>query len=119
MRREKKEMEGLQHHRAGSCSYLNDVNEKSVKDNNNHKMTVARSTTTSSTLYSYEPPPIDGKNMAVNKSKSSWWCNEAERKRQRRVAKYKLYATEGKIKHSFKKGFRWFKIKCINIARSL
>ncbi|KAK7379187.1 hypothetical protein VNO80_04640 [Phaseolus coccineus] len=103
-------MDGLASHYAHSCSYSHDeVNGKSVKDN---KMMGS---------YSYEPPRerSGGGNMAVSKSKSSWWWNEAERKRKRRVGKYKLYGTEAKIKHSFKKGFRWFKIKCIKIVSNL
>ncbi|WVZ05823.1 hypothetical protein V8G54_019169 [Vigna mungo] len=102
-------MEGVQSHYAHSCSYLHDVNRNSVKDN---RMTSS---------YFHEPPREcnNGENMAVSKSKSSWWWNEAERKRKRRVAKYKYYATEAKIKHSFKKGLRWFKIKCIKIVTSL
>ncbi|KAL9332456.1 hypothetical protein ACSQ67_002066 [Phaseolus vulgaris] len=100
-------MDGFQSHYA-SCSYSHDeVNRKNTKDN---KMMGS---------YSYESPRSGGGNMAVSKSKSSWWWNEAERKRKRRVTKYKLYATEAKIKHSFKKGFRWFKIKCIKIVRNL
>lgn len=95
------EMDGLQRHYALSCSYLHEAaNEKSAKDN---KMV---------TLYSYEP-------ARERNAKSTWWWNEAERKRKRRVAKYKFYATEGKIKRSLKKGFRWFKIKCIKIVSNL
>ncbi|KAJ7973289.1 DUF3511 domain protein [Quillaja saponaria] len=48
----------------------------------------------------------------------SWW-NDPELKRKRRVASYKFYAAEGKLKHSLKKGFRWLKIKCIRIVRKL
>lgn len=39
-----------------------------------------------------------------------WW-NEAELKRKKRVAKYKIYAMEGKVKASFKHGLRWIKEK--------
>ncbi|QCD98424.1 uncharacterized protein LOC114191125 [Vigna unguiculata] len=105
-------MNGLQSHYAYSCSYLHDVKGNSVKEKK--KMTSS---------YFHEPPPRErnngGEDMAVRKSKSVWWWNEAERKRQRRVARYKFYATEGKIKHSFKKGFRWFKLKCIRIVTNL
>ncbi|KAH1195846.1 hypothetical protein GmHk_19G056257 [Glycine max] len=108
-------MEGIQHHYARSCSYLHKVNVKSM--NNDNKMWVARSTTTPSALYSNEVASGEhyGPQMAVTKPSSTWWWNEAERKRKRRVFKYKLYAAEGKLKHSVKKGFRWLKIKCIKI----
>ncbi|KAG4916807.1 hypothetical protein JHK87_054364 [Glycine soja] len=111
-------MEGIQHHYARSCSYLHEVNVKSM--NNDNKMWVARSTTTPSALYSNEVASGEryGPQMAVTKPSSTWWWNEAERKRKRRVFKYKLYAAEGKLKHSVKKGFRWLKIKCIKILFS-
>ncbi|KAK7397128.1 hypothetical protein VNO78_18295 [Psophocarpus tetragonolobus] len=96
-------MEGLQNHYGGSCSYLHNV---------------GRSNTNPSSLCVYEPPG-ERVQMAVTKSNSTWWWNDAERKRKRRVAKYKLYAAEGKLKRSFKKGFRWFKIKCIKIVTNL
>lgn len=46
----------------------------------------------------------------------SWW-NDPEMKRKRRVAKYKLYAAEGKVKSSFKNGFRWLRHKCSKMVR--
>ncbi|GMY21852.1 hypothetical protein FCV25MIE_17093 [Fagus crenata] len=48
--------------------------------------------------------------LAVKK----WW-NDPERKRKRRVAKYKLYGTEGKLKSSIKKGYHWVKKTCIRM----
>ncbi|XP_021742882.1 uncharacterized protein LOC110708961 [Chenopodium quinoa] len=37
------------------------------------------------------------------------WYNNPEQKRKRRMAKYKIYDMEGKVKSSFKKGYRWLK----------
>ncbi|EXB55751.1 hypothetical protein L484_007747 [Morus notabilis] len=37
---------------------------------------------------------------------------EKELKRQRRVARYKAYGVESKLKAKIRKGFRWFKQKC-------
>ncbi|KAE9593714.1 hypothetical protein Lalb_Chr18g0046031 [Lupinus albus] len=54
----------------------------------------------------------------VKKSKDSSWWNDPERKRKRRVTKYKFYAAEGRFKYSIKKGLRWIKIKCIKIVSS-
>ncbi|KAG7017168.1 hypothetical protein SDJN02_22280, partial [Cucurbita argyrosperma subsp. argyrosperma] len=48
-------------------------------------------------------------------SGNSWWKNP-EMKRQRRVAKYKLYTVEGRVKDSIKKGMRWFKSRCSRIV---
>ncbi|XP_058077281.1 uncharacterized protein LOC131225720 [Magnolia sinica] len=49
-------------------------------------------------------------------SKSSWSFNDPEMKRRKRVAKYKMYAMEGKVKASFRKGFRWIKHKCSELV---
>ncbi|ONM26322.1 hypothetical protein Zm00014a_005420 [Zea mays] len=40
----------------------------------------------------------------------------AEMKRRRRVASYKAYAVEGKVKASIRRGIRWVKAKCDRIA---
>ena len=91
-------------------SNLYDVNVRAINEN---KMSIGMRT--SSTWDSFEPSP-PRRLKVVTKSKNTWWWNDPERKRKRRVAKYKLYATEGKIKRSVKKGFRWLKIKCIKIV---
>ncbi|GAB2228980.1 hypothetical protein Droror1_Dr00023114 [Drosera rotundifolia] len=44
------------------------------------------------------------------------WFRNPEMKRKKRVAKYKIYAMEGKVKNSFKKGYRWLKKKCHRIV---
>lgn len=61
---------------------------------------------------------IGGKKSKERSSKPSklWW-NDPELKRRGRVARYKLYGAEGKIKRSLKKGYRWFKSKCLEIVR--
>ncbi|XP_062210980.1 uncharacterized protein LOC133912327 [Phragmites australis] len=43
---------------------------------------------------------------------SAWCFSDPEVKRRRRVASYKAYSVEGKIKSSFRRGFRWIKAKC-------
>ncbi|XP_022732488.1 uncharacterized protein LOC111286661 [Durio zibethinus] len=42
-------------------------------------------------------------------SSKSWSLNDPELQRKKRVASYKVYAVEGKVKGSFKKSFRWLK----------
>jgi hypothetical protein len=37
-------------------------------------------------------------------------------KRRRRVASYKAYSVEGKVKTSLRRGLRWFKGKCFEIS---
>ena len=55
-------------------------------------------------------------NKVVSSYKSTSWFNSREWKRKKRVAKYKLYAVEGKVKSSWKNGFRWFKHTCRKIV---
>jgi hypothetical protein len=43
---------------------------------------------------------------------SAWCFSDPEVKRRRRVASYKAYSVEGKVKASFRRGFRWIKDKC-------
>ncbi|KAL3825306.1 hypothetical protein ACJIZ3_021335 [Penstemon smallii] len=45
-------------------------------------------------------------NGAVSRS---WTFNDPELQRKKRVASYKAYTVEGKVKGSFKKSFRWLK----------
>ncbi|KAL5203288.1 hypothetical protein ABZP36_014240 [Zizania latifolia] len=46
----------------------------------------------------------------------SMWCfSDPEMKRRRRVASYKAYSVEGKVKASLRRGLRWFKGKCSEI----
>ncbi|KAK3213168.1 hypothetical protein Dsin_017874 [Dipteronia sinensis] len=42
-------------------------------------------------------------------SKSNWSLADPEFQRKRRVANYKMYSVEGKVKGSFRKSFRWLK----------
>ncbi|KAG8363873.1 hypothetical protein BUALT_Bualt19G0067800 [Buddleja alternifolia] len=45
-----------------------------------------------------------------------WKGGGGEWKRKKRIAKYKLYSVEGKVKNSLRKGFRWFKNTCSRIV---
>lgn len=47
-----------------------------------------------------------------------WW-NDPEIKRKRRVAKYKLYSAEGKMKTSLRKSYKWIKIQCSKIIHGI
>ena len=42
-------------------------------------------------------------------SKAAWCFTDPELQRKKRVASYKAYTVEGKIKRSFSKSFRWLK----------
>ncbi|XWS46583.1 hypothetical protein CRYUN_Cryun14cG0080500 [Craigia yunnanensis] len=41
-----------------------------------------------------------------------WGFTDPEMKRKKRIAKYKVYTVEGKVKASLRKGLRWIKNKC-------
>lgn len=65
---------------------------------------------------SSQAPTQMGKEMKIKKGKSSfgpssksWSFNDPELQRKKRVASYKVYAVEGKMKGSFRKSFRWIK----------
>ncbi|KAF5726149.1 hypothetical protein HS088_TW23G00890 [Tripterygium wilfordii] len=44
-------------------------------------------------------------------SSSNWSFTDPEFQRKKRVASYKMYSAEGKVKGSFRKSFRWLKEK--------
>lgn len=49
-----------------------------------------------------------GKSTSGSTSKS-WSFTDPEFQRKKRVANYKMYGVEGKVKASFRKSFRWLK----------
>ncbi|GFZ11732.1 ABC family ABC transporter, putative [Actinidia rufa] len=59
------------------------------------------------------------KSIGVNGSTSKTWglnLNDPELQRKKRVASYKAYALEGKMKGSFTKSFRWIKDTCTHVV---
>ncbi|GJV85412.1 DUF3511 domain protein [Tanacetum coccineum] len=74
---------------------------------------------------SYGAPPQTNMDLVVankfdfKKEKStakSWSFNDPEFQRKKRVASYKVYSVEGKVKGSFRKSFRWLKDKYSNVV---
>ncbi|XP_019437846.1 PREDICTED: uncharacterized protein LOC109343820 [Lupinus angustifolius] len=62
-----------------------------------------------------------GKDLKKRKSISgfltkSWCMADPEITRKKRVAGYKMYYVEGKVKDSFRKSFRWLKNKCTKVV---
>ncbi|KAE9586881.1 hypothetical protein Lal_00004466 [Lupinus albus] len=62
-----------------------------------------------------------GKDLKKGKSISrfltkSWSMADPEFTRKKRVAGYKMYYVEGKVKDSFRKSFRWLKNKCTQVV---
>ncbi|XP_018627806.1 uncharacterized protein [Nicotiana tomentosiformis] len=56
-----------------------------------------------------------GKSSNGSVSKS-WSFSDAELQRKKRVASYKVYTVEGKVKGSIKKSFRWIKERCTKVV---
>ncbi|KAI4329119.1 hypothetical protein L6164_021419 [Bauhinia variegata] len=49
------------------------------------------------------------KGKSTSKPSKSWSFSDPELQRKKRVAGYKVYAVEGKMKGSLRKSFRWIK----------
>ncbi|WOG86849.1 hypothetical protein DCAR_0206068 [Daucus carota subsp. sativus] len=55
-------------------------------------------------------------NMSKKQSnRSISWFDSPDRDRKRRIATYKMYAKQGKVKTTFNEGIRWIKRKCSNL----
>ncbi|TKY57994.1 ATP-dependent DNA helicase Q 1 [Spatholobus suberectus] len=50
-----------------------------------------------------------GKGISRTSISKSWSFADPEFQRKKRVASYKMYSVEGKVKGSFRKSFRWLK----------
>ncbi|KAL5791904.1 hypothetical protein ACOSP7_000498 [Xanthoceras sorbifolium] len=64
------------------------------------------------------PPRPTRQSHSASSSSSSkpWGFTDPEMKRKKRIAKYKVYTVEGKVKASLRKGLRWIKNKCSEIV---
>ncbi|AEE80374.1 putative protein [Arabidopsis thaliana] len=54
-------------------------------------------------------PPPPGSTSKTRTTATPWRLIDAETKRKKRIATYKTYALEGKVKSTVKKGFHWIK----------
>uniref|UniRef100_A0A7N2KYH1 Uncharacterized protein n=1 Tax=Quercus lobata TaxID=97700 RepID=A0A7N2KYH1_QUELO len=82
----------MQDFRSYSASYATSAHPAETQNQNESKFKKGKST-----------------NAAVSKS---WSFNDPELQRKKRVASYKVYTVEGKVKGSFRKTFRWLKNTC-------
>lgn len=57
----------------------------------------------------YKEVKVVKKGKNTSKPSKSWSFNDPELQRKKRVAGYKIYAAEGKMKGSLRKSFRWIK----------
>ncbi|KAL5572444.1 hypothetical protein UlMin_022041 [Ulmus minor] len=62
-----------------------------------------------------EPKFKKGKSTNGSGSKS-WRFSDPELQRKKRVASYKVYTVEGKVKGSLRKSFRWIKERCTRVV---
>ncbi|CAA2959935.1 Hypothetical predicted protein [Olea europaea subsp. europaea] len=68
--------------------------------------------TTSSQPHSPDLPPLPAVTRPSQVAAKPWGFNDPEMKRRKRIAKYKVYTVEGRVKVSIRNGFRWIKNKC-------
>ncbi|XP_047059070.1 uncharacterized protein LOC124665730 [Lolium rigidum] len=60
---------------------------------------------------------VEEEEVKRSKSKRRWLSlGDPDMERKRRVAAYKAYAVEGKVKGSFRKSFRWVKDRYLHIV---
>ncbi|KAM0912388.1 hypothetical protein ACQ4PT_012838 [Festuca glaucescens] len=60
---------------------------------------------------------VEEEEVKRSKSKRRWLAlGDPDMERKRRVAAYKAYAVEGKVKGSFRKSFRWIKDRYLHIV---
>ncbi|URD99046.1 hypothetical protein MUK42_36836 [Musa troglodytarum] len=53
---------------------------------------------------------------ASSSSRCGWSLSDPELQRKKRVAGYKAYAVEGKMKGSLRSSFRWLKDRCTQVV---
>uniref|UniRef100_A0A7N0VDB5 Uncharacterized protein n=1 Tax=Kalanchoe fedtschenkoi TaxID=63787 RepID=A0A7N0VDB5_KALFE len=115
----------------GDCDYDYDYRSKSTAFDRrdmqiqpytgpHHQHPPARSYSTSSSS-SYAQPPRDfslemTKGKPASSSAKNWGFGDPEFQRKKRVASYKVYAVEGRVKGSFRHSFRWLKDKYTKVV---
>ncbi|KAE8671274.1 hypothetical protein F3Y22_tig00111983pilonHSYRG00104 [Hibiscus syriacus] len=70
-----------------------------------------------SVVASNQIPPVPARTSQASTNSKPWGFTDPEMKRKKRIAKYKVYTVEGKMKATLGKGFRWIKNKCSQIVR--
>jgi len=60
----------------------------------------------------FDQNKVENRKSKFGKSSKSWSFNDPELQRKKRVAGYKVYDVEWKMKGSFKKSLRWIKNTC-------
>ena len=58
------------------------------------------------------PPRVTRLSQNSAAAAKPWGFTDPEMKRRKRIAKYKVYTIEGRVKASIRSGLRWIKNKC-------
>ncbi|KAI3460771.1 hypothetical protein Pfo_017434 [Paulownia fortunei] len=61
------------------------------------------------------PPAAARSSQVAAAAAKPWGFSDPEMKRRKRMARYKMYRVEGRVKASIRIGLRWIKIKCSEI----
>ncbi|CAI9757686.1 unnamed protein product [Fraxinus pennsylvanica] len=64
----------------------------------------------------HNPAKINKQKIKDSSSSKTWSLNDPELQRKKRIASYKAYSMEGKMKGSFKKSFSWIKETCNHVV---
>ncbi|KAK2412448.1 hypothetical protein P8452_72815 [Trifolium repens] len=88
---------GMQDLRCYSASYASSVHPTQTQMNNNDAKFKKGKSTNGSTS-------------------KSWSFSDPELQRKKRVASYKVYSVEGKLKGTFRKSFKWIKDRCSRVV---
>ncbi|KAK9049848.1 hypothetical protein SSX86_031181 [Deinandra increscens subsp. villosa] len=105
--------------RSKSCN----ANGKQIQPYNNTNLQDFRSysvsyTSSSQTQRDQNQTKVNSKSTNGSMSKN-WSFSDPELQRKKRVASYKAYTMEGKVKGSIKKSLRWIKGKYLQMAYGL
>ncbi|KAK4418081.1 hypothetical protein Salat_2220800 [Sesamum alatum] len=60
-------------------------------------------------------PPVGHQAAHEAAAAKPWGFSDPEMKRRKRIARYKVYSVEGRVKASIRNGLRWIKNKCSEI----
>ncbi|KAH7676511.1 hypothetical protein IHE45_07G021200 [Dioscorea alata] len=96
--------------------HLQIVSGKAFSAATHNSYSLPRITTTPAWPSDPTPPPPKPRRHSSSSSSAAWCFSDPELKRRRRVASYKAYAVEGKVKASLLRAIRWFKGKCSAIV---
>ncbi|KAF5788693.1 hypothetical protein HanXRQr2_Chr09g0362081 [Helianthus annuus] len=100
--------------------YNNNNNPPNLQDFRCYSTSHASSSSSQTHMDQNEPKFKKHNSKSTNGSMSkNWSFSDPEMQRKKRVASYKAYTVEGKVKGSIKKSFRWIKDKYTQMVYGL